>query len=111
MTACIGALAASFALTLALSVPYLLRRRLKTHLSTVAGRPKRNHAMREEHCALLLSALLFAGGVSSLQAQTQTPAAAQPPDTVDLVNLSLEELLNITVTSTTKSSLDIRQAP
>ena len=67
--------------------------------------------MRGEYCALLLSALLFAGGASSLQAQTQTAAAAQPPDTVDLLDLSLEELLNITVTSTTKSSLEIRQAP
>ena len=67
--------------------------------------------MREGQCALLLSALLFAGGGSSLQAQTQTAAAAQLPDTVSLVNLSLEELLNITVTSTTKSALDIRQAP
>ena len=67
--------------------------------------------MREEHCALLLSALLFAGGASSLQARTQTAPAAQPLDTVDLVNLSLEELLNVTVTSTTKSSIEIRQAP
>src|SRR4029078_1046093 len=70
----------------------------RTRASTVAGRPKMNHARGEEHCALLLLALLFAGGASTLQAQTQTTAAAQPPVTVDLANLSLEELLNITVT-------------
>ena len=119
MTVSIGTLAASFVDEIAPDFwrrgwPNPLgdvRRRFKTFLSTGAGRPKRNHAMREEYCALLLSALLFAGGASSLQAQTQTAAAAQPPDTVDLLNLSLEELLNVKVTSTTKSSLEIRQAP
>ena len=67
--------------------------------------------MRAYCTLLLLSALLFAGGDSSLEAQTQTAAAAQPTDTTHLLDLSLEELLNIAVTSTTKSSLEIRQAP
>ncbi len=67
--------------------------------------------MRDACCAVLLSAVLLAVGGSRLEAQTQTPAAPQPADPVDLVNLSLEDLLNVRVTSTTKSSVEIRQAP
>ena len=80
-------------------------------LTTGARQPKRNQAMREAYGALLLSVLLLGWGGSSLQAQTQTAAAAQPPAPADLIALSLEDLLNVTVTSTTKSSLEIRQAP
>jgi outer membrane receptor for ferrienterochelin and colicin len=68
-------------------------------------------ANRDAYWAFLLSALLLAAGDSRLDAQTQAAAAAQPPDTTGLFDLSLEELLNIPVTSTTKSSLELRQAP
>ena len=68
-------------------------------------------AVRAAIAILWLTPMPAESWASSPQAQTQTAAAAQPRGTVDLANLSLEELLNITVTSTTKSSLEIRQAP